>query len=283
MRRQSLSPWTPQGVIVEREPSAEGPVDAATVFLTAAECPIGCSMCDLWHNTLMSRTPRGAIPKQINAAAALCSGAQWIKLYNSGNFFDPRSTPVEDEAAIADGCSPFQRVVVENHPRIGKDRVERFRDRLQGRLEVAVGLETVQPRWLHRMGKRMTRDQFAAYARWLKTIDVDLRVFLIVGVPGITAVESIRWARLSTRYASDLGARHISLIPARAGHGWNRMGDQLPELSLTMMGDLLGHAIDDVRQHSCVTVDLWSFENGGRAELLNAIRRTNETQDGGSR
>ena len=209
----------PYLVLREEEAESIGKIrNCLTVFLTASTCPIGCSMCDLHQNTLSTATPRGAIPDQIDYAIQLYPGTDWIKLYNSGNFFDPRSIPPDDYKAILERLSPYQRVVVENHPKFGDRRLAEFRSRLGTQLEVAVGLETVQPRWLGRMGKRMTRDEFDGYARKLHQHRIDLRVFLIVGVPGSSVAESLRWAELSVRHAALQGARSISLIPAR-GNG----------------------------------------------------------------
>ncbi len=176
-------------------------------------------MCDLHHNTFPGPTPLGAIPHQIDHALqsqeADGKTADWIKLYNSGNFFDPRSIPPADYDAIVSRIGTYQRVIIENHPRFGQRRLEEFQSRLDSRLEVAVGLETVQPRWLERLGKQMTRDQFDSYARLLRERSIDLRVFIIVGAPGVTRREAVRWAALSVRHAALQGARHISLIPAR--------------------------------------------------------------------
>ncbi|MDA8745838.1 hypothetical protein N9N28_14505 [Rubripirellula amarantea] len=93
----------------EWEPDGKGGyAHATTIFLTASECPIGCSMCDLWQNTLTVPTPPGAIVRQIKTVLdePLDHDRQWIKLYNSGNFFDPRSIPPADYAAIAKLCEP---------------------------------------------------------------------------------------------------------------------------------------------------------------------------------
>ncbi|WP_146514770.1 Fe-S oxidoreductase [Rubripirellula amarantea] len=244
----------------EWEPDGKGGyAHATTIFLTASECPIGCSMCDLWQNTLTVPTPPGAIVRQIKTVLdePLDHDRQWIKLYNSGNFFDPRSIPPADYAAIAKLCEPFQRVVVENHPHIGGDRMLRFNDMLDAQLEIAVGLETVQPRWLDRLGKRMTRDSFDQFAQGLIDHHIDLRVFLIVGVPGISTNESARWTRSSVRHAVLAGARHISLIPARQGHGWNGQADQLPQCSDQELRDLLNAAIHDANGYATVTLDTW--------------------------
>jgi radical SAM enzyme (TIGR01210 family) len=277
MKRRPLSPDSPYLVVEEREPDGSGDmVPTLTIFLTASRCPVGCSMCDLHQNTLPSPTPRGAIVRQMDAALVRRSPRGWIKLYNSGNFFDPRSIPTTDYPAIARRCDQFSRVIVENHPKFGPDRLKRFRDLIESPLEVAVGLETVQPRWLDRLGKQMSRDDFDRYARWLSTQGVDLRVFLIAGAPGIGVAESIRWARLSVRHAIACGARHVSLIPARAGHGWNGRGSELPVLSMDALAGLQAAALADADGRAAVTVDLWDVAPG--APLLKEIEQRNLSQ-----
>lgn len=260
LQRNAVSPNDAYAVIDEKEPTGDGTVvDVTTIFLTASECPIGCSMCDLWQNTLTTPTPAGAIVTQITKAIKDRQRGDWIKLYNSGNFFDPQSIPPDDYAAIADQCKPYSRVIVENHPKFGERRMHTFRDLIDAQLEIAVGLETVQPRWLDRLNKQMSRDDFDKYAGRLFKAGIDLRVFLIVGVPGVSSAEAIKWARLSVRHACHVGARHISLIPARQGHGWNGRADELPQVSLSELDQLHQSAIEDTAGASVVTVDLWDI------------------------
>ncbi len=285
--RHQLSPNRPYAVVDELEPDADRHgVPTTTVFLTASQCPVGCHMCDLWQNTLAEPTPIGAIPRQLDWAFSGRRSSEWVKLYNSGNFFDPRSIPPADYAGIAQRCSSFSRVIVENHPRIGTSRVEIFRDLLAGKLEIAVGLETVQPRWLDRLGKQMTRDDFDRYARWLKSVDVDLRVFLIIGMPGLSVRESIRWARLSVRHAVTAGARHVSLIPSRPGQGWGGQASGLPSLSLDDLAEIQGLAIDDAQGRAVVTVDLWDVqthpESSAGHETIERLRGINLSQQMGT-
>ena len=217
-------------------------------------------MCDLHHNTLSHPTPRGAIVRQIQYAKSASPVTPWIKLYNSGNFFDPVSIPVCDYDAIALECQHHQRVVVENHPRFGRTRHQAFAERLPGRLEIAVGLESVQPRLLRRLGKQMTRDDFDRYARDLFNWKIDLRVFLIVGAPGISISEASRWARLSVRYAASKNARHISLIPARQGNGWNGRAGSLPQIGVSELAEIYAASIDELASPTCLSVDLWEFD-----------------------
>lgn len=222
-------------------------------------------MCDLHKNTFEHATPAGAIPQQIRVAQKTLRPSNWVKLYNSGNFFDRQSVLPREYAEIADLCRSYDRVIVENHPRLGASLHQRFVDLIDGQLEVAVGLETVQPRWLDRICKQMTRDQFDDYARRLRQLDIDLRVFLIVGVPNGSVREALRWARLSVRHAVAAGARHISLIPARFGNGWNQQGDRLPNVTLNHLADLFALSLGDLKGHACLSVDLWGFE----AESMN--------------
>src|SRR5437868_894768 len=104
----------PYAFLVEPERTADGRVEqVATVFLTNRECPFRCLMCDLWRNTTDERVPAGAIPTQIDHALARLPPARHIKLYNSGNFFDPQAIPPEDFPEIARRVRGFRTVVVE--------------------------------------------------------------------------------------------------------------------------------------------------------------------------
>jgi uncharacterized Fe-S cluster-containing MiaB family protein len=273
----SLSFTSPQAVFNEVEPDGRGGcVTATTILLTASTCPVACRMCDLHRQTLPGPTPNDAIPTQIETSLQGRPREGWLKLYNHGNFFDSQSIPVGDYSAIANACHGFARLVVENHPRFGSERLKKFRRIWPMSLEVAVGLETVQPRWLDRIGKQMTRDAFDRYAKWLIDQEVDLRVFLIIGVPGISVDEAIRWTRLSVRHALSVGARHISLIPARPGEGWSGLGDQLPRLTVDSLESLQRSALRDADGRACVTIDLWDLD--AQFPGMNELRRRNLTQ-----
>lgn len=218
--RNALDPMRPWAFFVEQERSAAGEiVPVATVFLTNRECPWRCLMCDLWRNTLTGDTPRGAIPGQIDYALERLPAARQIKLYNSGSFFDRRAIPPEDHAAIAERVSRFERVIVECHPALVGDDCLRFRDRLNGRLEVAMGLETVHPEILNRLNKRMTLEQFQSAADRLRGNNIDLRVFILLKPPFMREDDALGWAAQSLEFAFACGATAATLIPTRGGNG----------------------------------------------------------------
>jgi archaeosine synthase beta-subunit len=218
--RNQLTPGKPWAYLVEEERSASGEVvPVATIFLTNRECPWRCVMCDLWRNTLAEDTPAGAIPEQIAWALARLPAAREVKLYNSGSFFDRRAVPPEDHEAIAAGVAGFERVIVECHPSLVTDECLRFRDRLRGRLEVAMGLETAHPKILEKLNKRMTLQDFAEATDRLRSNDMDLRVFLLVRPPFMQETETLEWTARSLDFAFDCGATAATLIPTRAGNG----------------------------------------------------------------
>ena len=125
----------------------------------------------------------------------------------------------EDYAAIAERANRFERLIVENHPALTGDACLRFRDLLDGRLEVAMGLETAHPEVLARLNKRMTLDQFSTAARFLRRNGIELRVFILVQPPYLPAAEALAWAERSLDFAMEQGATAATLIPTRGGNG----------------------------------------------------------------
>src|SRR5262245_48292025 len=160
--RRTLDPRRAYGAFVEEEAIESGGVaTVATLLLTNRECPWRCLMCDLWKNTLDEDTPARAIPEQIRTALSELPAARRVKLYNAGSFFDPRAIPPSEDAAIATLLTGFERVVVESHPSFVRERCFEFARRLgPARLEVAMGLETVEPEVLARLNKGMTLASF---------------------------------------------------------------------------------------------------------------------------
>ena len=218
--KNAVSPDRPYAFFVEPERTRAGAIeDVATILLTNRECPFRCLMCDLWKNTLTESVPPGAIAAQIRDALAQLPPARHVKLYNAGSFFDPRAIPPADLAGIAGLLRPFERVIVESHPALVGPACLRFRDLVGGRLEVAMGLETVHPDALERLNKRMTLEQFAVAAAFLERAGVGLRVFVLVGVPFLGEDEGMAWTRRSIAHAFEHGASAVSVIPTRSGNG----------------------------------------------------------------
>ncbi len=219
-QRRTVNPKLAYATLHEPELDAEGIVQPTNIlFLTNTECPYRCLMCDLWKDTLQTPTAPGAIPHQIAAALAVLPAATQIKLYNAGSFFDPQAIPLQDHAAIAQLCTPFQRVVVECHPSLIGERTLAFSRQIPGKLEVAVGLETAHAPSLKLLNKGFTLDTFRRKAEFLINNNIDLRVFLLVKTPFMTEAEGVEHAIHSVDYSIECGASVCVVIPVRAGNG----------------------------------------------------------------
>lgn len=267
--RADVADHLPVATFEEREVAAAGRhVRCRVVILSGAECRFTCAMCDLWRHTLDRPTEPGRLPAQIRTAFAgeKVPPAEWLKLYNGSNFFDSRSVPASDLPSIAGLCRGRERVVVENHPRLVGQAVAQFRDRLDGSLEVAMGLETIHPEILPRLDKRMTVDDFASAVAWLHREGIPTRAFVLLGLPWATADESIEWCVRSVAFALETGARHVSIVPTRPGNG---LLDRLAEagsfirptagaVERAFEAVLAAEAAAD-RRTSVVATDLWDW------------------------
>lgn len=255
-----------------------------SVFLTGAECAFRCTMCDLWKHTLDTPTPPGAIPTQIDIALhseariETCNteSPQWIKLYNSSNFFDPRCVPPGDWDAIAIRVADFDRVIVENHPRLVDSKVGKFADKIGGKLEVAMGLETVYDPSIKLLNKRMTLDDFKRAARDLTSMSVDLRVFILLQPPGMPAGLAVDGVIDSLRFADRCGTRHASIIATRGGNGMmerlNAHGSFIAPNAFSLERCFERALTSDLSM--VITADLWDFESlAGLCESCVDLRR----------
>jgi len=284
--KPAIDPWQPLDVLEEPERWPGGIGDEVkiaptlAVFLAGAECPFTCVFCDLWRFTLNRPTPPGALPAQVRRAVdgwyrpdrPLDPRAR-IKLYNASNFFDRRAVPPEDLPELARLVEPFPHVTVENHPRLTDRRCRDFQCSLTGRLEVALGLESVHPRALPRLHKRIKVEDFDRAAERLLSWDIDLRTFALVGTPYVPWEEGLEWTVATVEHALARGARRVALNPVRGGDG--ELGNGELE-RLAAVGDFTPPRLADLEdaldaclalpaaREAVVVADLWDAERFAR-------------------
>lgn len=282
--KPAVDPWTAHGSLLEDERRPNGIVERAlTIFLAGAECPFTCSFCDLWRYTIDGPTPIGALPAQIaqSLATTQAEGLDRIKLYNASNFFDRRAVPPEDRSRIAEQCASFGGVTVESHASTIGPAVTDFARSLDGRLEVAMGLETIHPVAMTHLNKRLDLDRFDRAAGFLAKHGIDLRVFVLLGAPGIPTGEAVDWAIRSAEFAAQRGASLVSIIPVRGGNGEM---ERLAAAGLFVAPTLrqLEQALDGCVgwRETVVTADLWDVDrlaacDGCREARVARLRRMN--------
>lgn len=220
-KKNSVDACTPYHFLHESERQQDGKIKRVnTIFLTNSECPFTCVMCDLWKNTLDAPTPAGAIPVQIEKALNELPEADVMKLYNSGNFFDRKAIPKSDYEDIASLLSGYDRIIVENHPKLTGPFIADFKDLLTGQLEIAMGIETLHPDVLQKLNKNFTEQDVVRAASFLKKLDIDMRAFLLLNPPFLTdQKENEMWILTSQDKLFDMGFSACTLIPTRTGNG----------------------------------------------------------------
>jgi radical SAM enzyme (TIGR01210 family) len=262
--KPEVDAYAAHGSVLERERRAGARVEQTlTVFFAGAECPFTCSFCDLWRYTIDGPTPPGALTKQLRAVLDSVdhAGVDRLKLYNASNFFDTRAVPAADFSAIALLARDFAGVTVESHASTIGARTLDLAHNIVGRLEVAIGLETIHPEALARLNKRLDLAKFDEAADFLAEHGVDLRVFVLLGTPHVPVAESVEWTVRTVEYAVARGASVVSIIPLRGGNGeMERLAD-LGEFVPPSLADLEA-ALDQCARlpGAVVTTDLWDID-----------------------
>jgi radical SAM enzyme (TIGR01210 family) len=186
-------------------------------------------------------------------------------------------------------------VIVESHCAFLGARAEQFLVLLRRYnpdvvLEVAIGLETVHPKVLARLNKRVTTADFVAAAEWLHMRGMALRAFVLLRPPFLTEDEGLEWAKRTIDVAIDNGATFTALIPVRGGNGamdaLRAAGDWAPPSLASLEAGLRhGLTISGKLPHQRVTADVWDislFSDAGDAEstaIVTRINRMNLHQD----
>ena len=178
----------------------------------------------------------------------------------------------------------FSRVIVESHPALIGDRCLRFRDRLNGQLEIALGLETVHPEALVKLNKRVSLEQFRDAADFITRHEIALRTFVLLQPPFIPVDESVEWARRSIDFSQDCGATVTALIPTRTGNGaMDRLAavGQFIEPTLVQLEDTMDYGVGQARGR--VFADLWDLERFSSCtacfpQRRNRLAKQNDTQ-----
>ncbi|MDP6600734.1 MAG: hypothetical protein QGH76_00405 [Phycisphaerales bacterium] len=248
--RNAVDPTLPHACFVEQEFCGDGTIeDVTTIIGINRECPFRCLMCDLWRNTTPRGTPDGIVAGQVKHALQEIPWTPHVKFYNAGNFFDEKAVSPSDRDRIAELVNDRRTLVIENHPRLIDQRCIEYALAISPRLEVAMGLETVDPSVLPRLNKGMTLDDFERACHLLSDHHIGIRAFILLRTPWQTEQEGVHWAKRSIAWAFDAGVECCVIIPTRAGNG---IMDQLQESS-----EFTPPSIDSLEE-----VHSWGIEQG---------------------
>ena len=94
-----------------------------------------------------------------------------------------------------------------------------FAESIDADMQVAMGLETVDPKVLPRLNKRMTLGDFARATAFLLDHGISVRSFILLRTPYQSEAEGVTWAIRSVEFAFSVGVECCAVIPTRAGNG----------------------------------------------------------------
>ncbi|MBK8268055.1 MAG: radical SAM protein [Planctomycetes bacterium] len=274
--RHAVDPKRPYACLIEPECQTNGTIeDVATIFITNKACPFRCLMCDLWKHTTEGRVAVGDVVEQIRFALGELPPAPHVKLYNAGNFFDGQAIPAEDISRISELVRRHKTVIIECHPKLVDRRCVEFAGILDGRLEVAMGLETIDPVVLPMLNKRMTLADYERAARFLIGQGIGVRAFILLRAPFQSESEGLAWAKRSIEWAFEICVECCVVIPTRAGNGAMDellAGGHFSPPSLESLEAALVHGLSLRRGR--VFADLWDAERfAGSADDVERIVR----------
>jgi radical SAM enzyme (TIGR01210 family) len=204
----------------------DGPADAGVVILPTRGCAwgrrAGCSMCGYVYDS-GEVAPR-EILEGFRAALEKIGDVDYLKIFNSGSFFDPREITEEVEQeiiSIVNETPTIKRLQVESRPEfMHEERLERARSRLDCDLEVGIGLETTSDYIrANCINKGFTLEDFKRSASACKASDVLVKAYLLIKPPFLTEEEALKDMVASAVGAQGLGASRISFNPMNVQRG----------------------------------------------------------------
>lgn len=211
---------TPKTVWWRERDYLEGEVEAGVVILPTRGCAWGltggCAMCGYVYDSL-PLSP-GELLKDFRDALGKLGDVEYLKIFNSGSFFDPRELDRETSYRIFEEINQhpgIKRVQVEARPEyLDKASLKEASDNLAPQLEVGIGFETVSDYIREKcINKGFTLEDFKKAVRACRGVGVEVKAYILVKPPFLTEKEGIEDAVRSGRAAYKYGASRISLNP----------------------------------------------------------------------
>jgi radical SAM enzyme (TIGR01210 family) len=272
-------------ILLEEELGPNGDLlQTGIIFLMNRECPWTCVMCDLWQHTSVTPMPPGHARTQLKSAINQMELAteqpfQQIKIYNSGSFFDTKAIYTSDYGMIAESLSGYDRIIVENHPKLLGQHVSAFNGMLKPQLEIAMGLEVANDAVLDKLNKRFSLDDYKHACDFFHAQTIDHRTFIMVQPPFTHQAETLDQCQKSVQFAFDHQASCVSLIPSRATtgamHALIKQGDFI-QPSIRTLESCFTNALRLNRGR--VFVDLWDLEIFSECDACFPLRRARLVQ-----
>ena len=133
---------------------------------------------------------------------------------------------------------------------------------LTPKLQVAVGLETVHPKVLVKLNKRMNLNDFKNSIRFLLQHGIQSRAFILLSPSFLTESEGVLWAKKSIDFAVESGVECCVVIPTRSGNGaidWLLKNNYFSTPTISSLEEVLEYGIE-FHPEKRTFADLWDLE-----------------------
>jgi radical SAM enzyme (TIGR01210 family) len=213
------------GVWKEKDLHEGEVVDAGVVILPTKGCAwgrkSGCTMCGYVYDSssLDDKHLFGLFKK----ALLDLGGVSYLKIFNSGSFFDRNELSDQLVQSIAETInrSDIQMVQVESRPEfLKKDVLKKFKGDLNPELEVGIGLETSNDHIrMNCINKGFSFEDYRRAVRLCNSLGVWVKTYLLLKPPFILEREAIADTVKSAADAAGAGSQKISINPVNVQRG----------------------------------------------------------------
>ncbi|MBI5254157.1 MAG: archaeosine biosynthesis radical SAM protein RaSEA [Euryarchaeota archaeon] len=194
-------------------------VNAGVVILPTLGCrwgrSSGCTMCGYVYDSYGSSQEE--ILHNFKAALKSLDGIEYLKIFNSGSFFDSAEITQDTARKIFSAInaqSEITQVQAESRPEFITEDALAAKDELQAILEIGIGLETTSDYIRENcINKNFTLEDFKRALKICKNSGVKVKAYLLVKPPFLSEKEAIGDAIASAIDAYKLGVDRISFNP----------------------------------------------------------------------
>ncbi|NOZ76639.1 MAG: archaeosine biosynthesis radical SAM protein RaSEA [Euryarchaeota archaeon] len=204
----------------------DGTVEAGVVIMPTRGCSwglrSGCSMCGYVYDS-PAVVDWDALLGDFTHALEELDGVPYLKVFNSGSFFDEREVPPEMRDRIiglVNQAGP-RRLQVESRPEfVTPEVLGETVDALDAELEVGIGLETASDYIrTHCINKGFSLEDFERALGSCQDTGAPVKAYLLVKPPFLTEREAVEDAVASARTACEMGASRVSFNPMNVQRG----------------------------------------------------------------
>ncbi len=221
-RKGRLAYWKEQDYL-----EGQGTVDAGVIILPTRGCrwglKSGCTMCGYVNDSADIPPKDEELLSNLETALEKLDGVKYLKLFNSGSFFDPLEISQDASSSILSLLNGrgIDRVQVESRPEFINEEVLGVAiDASDFELEVGLGVETTSDK-IRRdcINKNISLEDFNRAIGNCKNLGVLVKGYLLLKPLFLTEAEAIHDTLKSAEELAKMGASRISINPLNIQRG----------------------------------------------------------------